>query len=71
MLSTDPESPAAEKGIQPGDVIVEVDQVEVSEPSDVAEIVQKVIDAGRKKSVLFTVNRQGSTRFVGLRVKKN
>jgi len=71
VLSTAPESPAAEKGIQPGDVIVEVDQVEVSEPSDVAEIVQKVIDAGRKKSVLFTVNRQGSTRFVGLRVKKN
>ncbi len=71
VLSTDPESPAAEKGIQPGDVIVEVDQTEVSEPSDVAEIVQKVIDAGRKKSVLFTVNRQGSTRFVGLRVKKD
>ena len=37
----------------------------------VAEIVQKVIDAGRKKSVLFTVNRQGSTRFVGLRVKRD
>jgi serine protease Do len=71
VITTDPNSPAAEKGIQPGDVIVEVDQVEVSEPSDVAEIVQKVIDAGKKKSVLFTVNRQGSTRFVGLRIKKS
>ncbi len=70
VISADPNGPAAEKGLQPGDVIVEVDQVEVSKPSDVAEIVQKVIDAGRKKSVLFTVNRQGSTRFVGLRVKK-
>jgi serine protease Do len=70
VVSADPDGPAAEKGLQPGDVIVEVDQVEVSKPSDVAEIVQKVIDAGRKKSVLFTVNRQGSTRFVGLRVKK-
>ena len=70
VISTDPDSPAAEKGIQPGDVIVEVDQQEVSKPADVAEIVRKVIAAGKKKSVLFTVNRQGSTRFVGLRVKK-
>jgi serine protease Do len=70
VTATDPDSPAAEKGIRPGDVIVEVDQVEVSKPADVADIVQKVIDAGKKKSVLFTVNRQGSTRFVGLRVKK-
>lgn len=70
VISTEANSPASEKGIQPGDLIVEVDQIEVSKPADVAEIVQKVIDAGKKKSVLFTVNRQGSTRFVGLRVKK-
>ncbi|MDG2286108.1 MAG: PDZ domain-containing protein, partial [Alphaproteobacteria bacterium] len=63
-------SPAAEKGLKPGDVIVEVDQTEVTTPAEVAEIVRKVIDGGRKKSVLFTVNRQGSIRFVGLRVKK-
>jgi serine protease Do len=71
VTATDPESPAAQKGIQPGDLIVEVDQTEVKKPADVAEIVQKVIDAGKKKSVLFTVSRQGSTRFVGLRIKND
>lgn len=70
VIGTDPDSPAAEKGLKPGDVIVEVDQTEVTTPAEVAEIVRKVIDGGRKKSVLFTVNRQGSIRFVGLRVKK-
>ncbi|MDA1310714.1 MAG: PDZ domain-containing protein, partial [Proteobacteria bacterium] len=70
VMAIDPNSPAAEKGLRPGDVIVEVDQTEVTSPAEVAEIVQKVIDAGRKKSVLFTVNRQGAIRFVGLRVKK-
>ena len=71
VLAIDPDSPAAEKGLRPGDVIVEVDQAEVTSPVEVAEIVGKVIDTGRKKSVLFTVNRQGAIRFVGLRVKKD
>jgi serine protease Do len=70
VMALDPDGPAAEKGLRPGDVIVEVDQTEVTNPAEVAEIVQKVIDAERKKSVLFTVNRQGAIRFVGLRVKK-
>jgi serine protease Do len=70
VMAIDPDSPAAEKGLRPGDVIVEVDQIEVTNPAEVAEIVQKVIDAETKKSVLFTVNRQGAIRFVGLRVKK-
>ncbi|MBM84618.1 MAG: serine protease [Rhodospirillaceae bacterium] len=70
ITAVDPDSPAAEKGLRVGDVIVEIDQTEVSSPSEVINIVESVIKKGRKKSVLFTVNRQGSIRFVGLRVKK-
>lgn len=70
VTGIDDGGPAAEKGLRAGDVIVEVDQTEVKTPTDVSAIVEKVIDAGRKKSVLFTINRQGSIQFVGLRVKK-
>ena len=70
VTGLDEGGPAAEKGLRLGDVIVEVDQTEVSTPSEVSAIVKKVIKKGRKKSVLFTINRQGSIQFVGLRVKK-
>ena len=65
------DSPALEKGLRPGDVVVEVDQEEVDDPEDVIDIIRDIIAEARKKSILFTVNRQGSIRFVGLRVSKS
>jgi len=58
-------SPAAEKGMRPGDVIVEVSQQEVGSPADIAARIQKARDEG-KKSVLLLVDRQGDLRFVAL-----
>ncbi|MEI8394185.1 MAG: DegQ family serine endoprotease [Rhodospirillaceae bacterium] len=58
-------SPAAEKSIRPGDVIVEVGQQEVISPADVATKIQKARDES-KKSVLMLVDRQGDLRFVAL-----
>ena len=58
-------SPAGEKSVRPGDVIVEVGQQEVASPADVASKVQKARDEG-KKSVLLLVDRQGDLRFVAL-----
>ncbi|HEC90327.1 MAG TPA: DegQ family serine endoprotease [Alphaproteobacteria bacterium] len=60
---------AAEKGIRPGDVIVEVSQAEVSTPAQVAAKVAKAKDAGRK-SVLMLIEGQGGLRFVAIRVDK-
>lgn len=69
VTETQDGSGAAEKGIKPGDVIVEVGQEEVSTPAQVASMVDKAKQAGRK-SVLLLVERSGDLRFVAVRVGK-
>jgi len=64
-----PNSPAAEKQLQAGDVILEVDQKPVTTPQEVAEIVAK-LQAQKKRSVLLFVERQGDPRFAALRLSK-
>ncbi len=58
---------AAEKGLKPGDVIVEVNQEEVASPADVAGAVDKAQQAGRK-SVLLLIEREGDIRFEAVRI---
>jgi len=60
---------AAEKGLKPGDVIVEVNQEEVSSPSEVASLVDKAQQSGRH-SVLLLIERGGDIRFEAVRVGK-
>ncbi len=60
-------SPAAEKGIRDGDVIVEVSQEEVRSPVEVVDKVRKVQDSNRK-SVLLLVQSGEDLRFVALRL---
>ena len=57
--------PAAEKGVRPGDVIVEVGQEPVRTPAEVEAQIAKAADAGRK-SVLFLIHTNGDLRFVPL-----
>ena len=45
--------PAAEKGVRPGDLIVEVGQEEVASPEDVVRKVKEARDAGRKSVLLL------------------
>jgi serine protease Do len=56
---------AEEKGIQAGDIIVEVGQEPVSTPGEVSERVADAVEAGRK-SVLFLIQSGGDLRFVPL-----
>ena len=58
VAAVTPDSPAAEKGIREGDVIVEVSQEEVGTPGDVIAKVRKVQDSNRK-SVLLLVQSAG------------
>jgi serine protease Do len=70
VTKVDPAGPAAEKGLAPGDVIVEVAQEPVAQPKDVTMKVAKAT-AGNKKSVLLLVNRQGELSFVAVRVAQS
>jgi serine protease Do len=65
----DPSSPAAEKGMLPGDVIVEINQQSIQSPSHAKELIDKAEKAGRN-SILLLVNRGGDTHFEALRFKK-
>ncbi|HEX8375183.1 MAG TPA: PDZ domain-containing protein, partial [Geminicoccaceae bacterium] len=57
-----PESPADEKGIEPGDIIVSVNQQPVKEPRQLVEAVRKAGTAGDKQ-VLLLILRDGQQRF--------
>jgi serine protease Do len=61
---------AADKGLKPGDVIVEVGQEEVASPDQVAGMIEKAKQAGRK-SVLLLVERSGDLRFVAVPIAKS
>ena len=67
VTEVDQAGSAAEKGLQPGDVIVEVDQEEVASPSQVAERVAKAREDGFRVVTLL-VYRQGDFRWVAVRI---
>ncbi len=58
-------TPAAEKGMHPGDVIIEVGQEEVKAPADITAKIQKAREQS-KKSILLLVDQKGDLRFVAL-----
>jgi len=62
-----PGSPASEKGIRSGDVIVKANGHEVRKPSDVAEALNKARKDG-KSSVLALIKRGDAQRFIALPV---
>jgi serine protease Do len=66
-----PTGEAAEKGLLPGDVILEINQQAITSAAQALEIVEKTAKSG-KNSILFLVDHQGKgdVRFVALRLKK-
>lgn len=67
VTEVDADSVAADKGIRPGDVIVEVAQEAVVSPADVRGGVAKAKEEGRK-SVLILVQTGADLRFVALKI---
>ncbi len=70
ITEVDSEGSAAEKGLKAGDVIVEVDQEEVSSPAQVAERVKKAKDEGYRVVTLL-VFRQGDFQWIAVRIDKS
>jgi serine protease Do len=66
ITSVDPDSSAAEKRVQPGDVIMEINQEPVKEPGDVAKKIAALKNGGKKSALLLVANGQGEVRFVAL-----
>jgi serine protease Do len=70
ITEVDSTSDAAEKGLRPGDVIVQVQGETVGKPSDVAREIAKVQELGRS-AVMLSVKSQDRTRFVAVQLKKD
>ena len=66
VTEVDAQSPAAQKGIKVGDVIVEAAQDAVAVPEDVAKSIDKVKKAGRKAVLLRVEDAKGDMRFVAV-----
>jgi serine protease Do len=66
VTKVDPDSPAGEKDVRPGDVILEVQNEPVQTPDDVKQRVEADVRAGRK-AVLFLLSRDGQLAYVALR----
>ena len=58
VLEVDPNSPAAERGVRPGDLILEVQQQTVSNPAEVRERFDRARQTGRR-NVLVLLESQG------------
>ncbi|MCC5992266.1 MAG: Do family serine endopeptidase [Rhodobacteraceae bacterium] len=65
VRAVDPDSDAAQKGIQPGDLIIEANQQPVSSADDLQQRADDAREAGRR-SVLVLLRRGSDPRFVAL-----
>ena len=65
VTAVDPAGPAAERGMQSGDVILDVAGKTVSNPSDVTKEIADLHKAG-KKTVLMRVKSGHATKFVAI-----
>jgi serine protease Do len=72
IVDVEADSNASEKGLQTGDVIVEINQEKVKTLDDVRKQVEKANEAGRRSVLLLVKFRQGEDplRFVPLRLAK-
>jgi len=65
VVEVTPNGPAAERGIRPGDVVVEVQQEAVATPAELQERIDRARQAGRR-NVLMLIEGQQGLRWVPL-----
>ena len=68
ITAVDPDSAAADKRIEPGDVIVEIAQETVMTPQEVEERIAALKQDGRRNALLMLAGRTGELRFVTVRM---
>jgi serine protease Do len=70
ITKVDPESDAAEKGLQPGDVVLKIGGRTVRSPADFQTGVAEAKKGGRKSVLLLVARGQGGTAFVAIDIEK-
>ncbi|MBL8583119.1 MAG: DegQ family serine endoprotease [Rhizobiaceae bacterium] len=63
------DSPAAERGITAGEVIVEIAQESVASPKEVQDRVNELKEQGRKNALLMLASKTGELRFLTVRTE--
>lgn len=66
ITGVDPRSDAAEKRLQAGEILLEINQEPVADPADAVKKVKALKDGGKKSALLIVANAQGDTHFVAL-----
>jgi serine protease Do len=67
VTSVDPNSNAFEKGLRPGDVILEIEKKPVTSADEAVELSQEV----KGKEVLLRVWSRGSTKYIVVPINRN
>jgi serine protease Do len=71
ITKVDPDSDAADKGLQPGDVVLKVGSRVVKNPADFQSGVADAKKGGRSSVLLLVQRNQGGTAFVAIDVEKS
>ncbi|MBA3814106.1 MAG: Do family serine endopeptidase [Alphaproteobacteria bacterium] len=67
VVDVSPKSSAAEKGIRPGEIILEISQVEVNTPQQILEQFKNA-EKENRKSALLLISRNGEPRYVSIKI---
>lgn len=70
ITKVDPDSDAADKGLQPGDVVVKIGARAVRNPADFQAGVAEAKKGGRSSVLLLVQRSQGGTAFVAIDIEK-
>ena len=68
ITDVDPNGPAFEEGIRPGDMVAEVSQEKVKSPEEAERLVNAAKKAG-KRSILLLIEGQSGFRFVAVKLQ--
>ncbi|PHS78676.1 MAG: serine protease [Rhodospirillaceae bacterium] len=68
IADVDPNGPAFEEGVRPGDVVTEISQQKINTPLEAERLVKDAVAQG-KRSVLLLIEGQSGFRFVAVRLK--
>jgi serine protease Do len=71
ITKVDPDSDAADKGLQPGDVVLRIGSHAVKSPADFQAGVAEAKKGGRSSVLLLVQRSQGGTAFVAIDVEKS